>query len=213
MRRAGFSLNLKSVSVPELAAPAEKFRLFPNRNQFGMLVFLVSLTIFFASLIFAYWWVMSDRIILQTVQAPAALRWSTVLLCASGITLGWGRWSILRARLAEYRALVAATGVLGVGFLVSQAWACWDLAEQGLYVVGNPRGSMFYTFTGFHAFHLVGGLTAIAVLIWNASRLRDGEETPLRRNRTQAEMVAYYWNFVIVSWLVLYALLLAWAKP
>jgi len=201
------------VSLETVVMPEEKFRLFPNRNQFGMLAFLLSLTIFFGSLIFAYWWVLHDKAALQRVTVPAALRWSTVILCASGVTLAWARRSILRARLGEYRALVVATGVLGVGFLASQAWACWDLAEQGLYVIGNPHGSMFYTFTGFHAFHLVGGLTAMAFLIWNAGRLQDGEETPMRRNRTQAEMVAYYWNFVIVSWVVLYALLLAWTNP
>ena len=69
---------------------------------------------------------------------------------------------------------------------------------------------MFYTFTGFHALHLFGGLAALGFLIWNAGRLADGEETPMRRNRAQAQMVAYYWNFVIVSWVVLFALLLAW---
>jgi heme/copper-type cytochrome/quinol oxidase subunit 3 len=71
---------------------------------------------------------------------------------------------------------------------------------------------MFYLFTGFHAFHLFGGMAALGFLIRNAMRLRDGEESPLRRNRAQAEMVAYYWNFVIVSWVVLYALLLAWSS-
>ena len=175
-----------------------------------MLAFLASLTIFFCALIFAYWWTMQGRTSLQPVAVPAALRWSTIILCASGFTLGWARRAIRRARLAEYRALVVATAALGLAFLVSQAWACWDLAAQGLYVIGNPHGSMFYMFTGFHAVHLFGGLAAMAFLLRNAGLLRDGEETPLRRNRTQAEMVAYYWNFVVVSWVVLYALLLAW---
>lgn len=199
------------VSTESLAAPEEKFRLFPNRNQFGMLAFLLSLTIFFASLIFAYWWILQGRVALQQVTVPVALRWSTMILCASGFTLAWARWSMRRARLTEYRALAVATALLGVGFLISQAMACLDLERQGLYLIGNPHGSMFYTFTGFHALHLFGGLAALGFLVWNAGRLQDGEETPMRRNRTQAEMVAYYWNFVIVSWVVLYALLLAWS--
>jgi cytochrome c oxidase subunit 3 len=198
--------------APPLARE-DKFRLWPNRNQFGMLTFLISLTIFFASLIFAYWWVMRGRESLQKFSIPVALFWSTVILFASGITLTWARWSLRRLRLGEYRALVIATTLLGAGFLASQAWACWDLAGQGLYVIGNPHGSMFYTFTGFHAFHLFGGLAALGFLIYSAMRLTDGEETPLRRSRNQAEMVAYYWNFVIVSWVVLYALLLAWTNP
>jgi cytochrome c oxidase subunit III len=212
MRRARRARRLKRVSIETIAAPAEKFRLFPNRNQFGMLAFLVSLTIFFGALIFAYWWVLHGRSTLQQIVVPPALRWSTIILCASGVTLAWGRWSIRRARLDEYRALIGVTALLGVGFLVSQGLACLDLAAQGLYVVGNPHGSMFYTFTGFHAFHLFGGLAALGFLVWNAGRLRDGEETPMRRNRTQAEMVAYYWNFVIVSWVVLYVLLLSWTN-
>ena len=117
------------VTPDVLAPPEEKFRLWPNRNQLGMLAFLVSLTIFFGALIFAFWWILQGRTTLQQVTIPAALRWSTVILCASGFTLMWARWSIRRARLGEYRALAAATAVLGVGFLVSQALACLDLAQ------------------------------------------------------------------------------------
>ena len=199
-----------SVSTEILAEPDEKFRLWPNRNQFGMLAFLISLTVFFGSLIFAYWFILRDRLTLQHLSVPGALRWSTVILGVSGFTLGWARWSIRRARLLEYRALTLVTGLLGVGFLVSQGLAALDLERQGLYLIGNPHGSMFYAFAGFHALHLFGGLAALGFLIWNAGRLRDGEETPMRRHRSQAEMVAYYWNFVIVSWVVLYVLLLAW---
>ena len=198
------------VPTATLAAPEEKFRLWPSRNQFGMLVFLISLTIFFGSLVFAYWLILKDRTPLQHVLIPGALRWSTVILCASGFTLGFARWAIRRARLVEYRALTLATALLGAGFLVTQGLACLDLERQGLYLIGNPHGSMFYAFSGFHALHLFGGLAALGLLVRNAGRLRDGEETPMRSNRSQAEMVAYYWNFVIVSWVVLYALLLAW---
>lgn len=188
-----------------------KFRYWPNRPQFGMLAFLASLTMFFASLALAYWWVLDGRERLQTIQIPRALWTSTWLLCASGFVLALARWAIRRAKLGAYRLLTLAATALGGGFLVSQLMASLDLAAQGLYVTANPHGSMFYVFSGFHALHLVGGLAGLGWVVAEAFRLEDGEESPLRRARSRAQLVAYYWNFVVVSWLVLFALLLRWA--
>lgn len=187
-----------------------RFRYWPNRPQFGMLAFLASLTIFFASLILAYGFILADRPRLQQIDVPAALWWSTWILCGSGVTLGLARWAVRRALLASYRWLSVLTTLLGAGFLGSQLKASLDLAAQGLYVTANPHGSMFYVFSGFHALHLVGGLAGLIAVNKQAFDLEDGEESPLRRARGRAQMVAYYWNFVIVSWVVLFILLLRW---
>ena len=199
-----------SDAVSGLESPV-KFRYWPTRSQFGMLAFLASLTIFFASLVIAYAWVLQDRPRLQTLTVPDALWWSTWLLAASGLTLATARWAARRALLGPYRGLAIVTLLLGVGFLATQTLACLDLARQNLYVTANPHGSMFYVFTGFHALHLIGGLIGLFLVVQQAFQLHDGEESPLRRARGRAQMVAYYWNFVIVSWLVLFWLLLRWA--
>lgn len=198
-------------SVPAWETP-DKFRYWPNRPQLGMLAFLASLTIFFGALVLAYGWVIQGRERLQSLRVPPALWWSTWLLCASGFVLIVARWAVRRAILPAYRGLAVLAALLGLGFLVSQFLACLDLAGQNLYMTANPHGSMFYVFTGFHALHLAGGLAGLALVVGEAFRLQqNGGETPLRRARLRAQLVAYYWNFVVLSWLVLFWLLLRWA--
>ena len=61
-------------------------------------------------------------------------------------------------------------------------------------------GSVFYLTTGFHGLHVIGGLLAfIFVLI----RTTMGQFTPAQA--TAAIVVSYYWHFVDVVWIGLFA--------
>jgi cytochrome c oxidase subunit 3 len=56
--------------------------------------------------------------------------------------------------------------------------------------------------TGFHGVHLVGGVIAMGVLLGRAAGPRFGAaDVPA------AETVSYYWHFVDVVWIGLYATL------
>lgn len=203
------------VSPDEPKAEPKAFRYWPSLPQLGMLAFLASLTFFFGALIIAYVWILSGLPAdssQQRILIPAALWASTVILIASGITLAGARYAIRRGRIASYRRGVVITAILGLAFLASQAIACRDLFEQGVFVAANPRGNVFYTFTGFHALHLFGGLGALALLVRGSLGLVSDEESPLRRARNRAGIIAMYWNFVVVSWLVMFALLWWWVR-
>lgn len=201
-----------SVSAGEPKGETKPFRYWPSMSQLGMLAFLASLTFFFGALIIAYVWILSGRPTDgdQPIHIPAALWWSTLILLASGLTLAAARYAIRRGRVDSYRRGVLATAILGLLFLISQALACRDLFTQGVFVAANPRGNVFYTFTGFHALHLFGGLGALTLLVRGSLALTPDEESPLRRARNRAGLIAMYWNFVVVSWLVMFALLWWW---
>lgn len=198
-------------SAPLPAEPKNGFRFWPSLPQVGMIAFLASLTFFFGSLIFAYAWILWGKPLDMKIEIPAALWWSSAILVASGVTLAAGRYAIRRGRVPVYRQWVAATALLGLCFLASQLLACRDLLSQGVFVTANPRGNVFYTFTAFHALHLFGGLGALILLVRGSLGLVDDQgEQPLRRARNRAGLIAMYWNFVVVSWLVLFALLWFW---
>jgi cytochrome c oxidase subunit 3 len=56
--------------------------------------------------------------------------------------------------------------------------------------------------TGFHGLHVIGGLVAMLVLLLRASNPRfDAGEAP------SVEVVSYYWHFVDVVWIGLWATL------
>ena len=67
---------------------------------------------------------------------------------------------------------------------------------QGAYLMENPHGAFFYLFTGLHAVHLLGGLIALFVVVFGR-----------RKRRELVDVVAYYWHFLTVLWLILFEVL------
>ena len=199
--------------LPEtLARPAPTSRWWPNLAQMGMIGWIASLVMFFTALILAFAITLYGVEIDQPITIPAALWISTVLLLGSGMTMIVGRYQLRRARVESYRMLLYATTALGLAFVVSQIVSAWNLFQQGIYTQANPRGSAFYAFTGIHGLHLIGGIGALIYLLRGIRGLTADEEQPLRKARLRAQISAWYWNFVVVSWLVLFACLFSWAK-
>jgi cytochrome c oxidase subunit 3 len=88
------------------------------------------------------------------------------------------------------------TTALTLGFLGLQVTAWVDLFRQGAFLSQNPHSSFFYIFTGLHAAHVVGGLVALGIVLAKRSPRRE-----------IVNMVAYYWHFLFVLWVGLYATL------
>jgi cytochrome c oxidase subunit III len=202
------------VSTPILETPLDEkpFRYWPNLPQFAMLVFLGSLVVFFGAIIAVYAFTLAGREAPQAIRVPAALWWSTLFLLLSGPTLARARWMLRYGRAKHFQGWLGVSIVLAIAFLVSQSWSSFDLFGQGVYVRGNPHGSVFYAFTAFHAFHLIGGIGSLSWLFRESFVIREDREQSLRKARNRSSVVAMYWNFVIVSWVVLFALLLYWVS-
>jgi cytochrome c oxidase subunit III len=179
-------------------------------GMLGMILVLVAVGAFFVALAVAYAFAIQDRPGQVNVHLPVWFWISTALIGLSSITLQWARRDLRMARLAPYRIGLWATLGLGILFLVTQLLGCQNLAAQGVYVVGNPRGSMYFMFSGLHAVHLTGGLGGLYWLIRKAGSLSDGEEQPLRKHRAAAQYAAVYWHFMGVLWVGLLVLLVAW---
>ena len=64
----------------------------------------------------------------------------------------------------------------------------------------DAYGTVFYLTTGFHGLHVIGGLLAFVLLI---QRTRLSKFTPAQA--TSAIVVSYYWHFVDVVWIALFA--------
>jgi cytochrome c oxidase subunit 3 len=104
---------------------------------------------------------------------------------------GAGEW-----RIASRILLLTAT--IGAAFVASQLTAWKRLIDQGAYMMENPHGSFFYLFTGLHAAHLLGGMVALFYVVLRPNRSRE-----------LVDVVAYYWHFLTVLWLILFGVLLA----
>jgi cytochrome c oxidase subunit 3 len=150
----------------------------------------------------------------KPLTLPYQLLWlnSTVLLFSS-VALELARRSmfskvefstmgILPPRGSKDPPWLALTVGLGLGFLAGQILVWNNLHSQGMFLRANPSSSFFYLLTGLHAAHLTGGL---AVLLYAACGrwLR----TKFESQRVTVELAAWYWHFMGLLWLGIFALL------
>ena len=94
------------------------------------------------------------------------------------------------------------TVLLGLGFLAGQLMAWHELGRRGFYVASSPSNSFFYVLTGTHAIHLFGGVVALLYALAAVFRSR-----PLERRRIVVDITAWYWHFMAILWLYIFALL------
>jgi cytochrome c oxidase subunit III len=66
----------------------------------------------------------------------------------------------------------------------------------------NPSSSFVYLLTVTHAVHLAGGLIA---LLWAASS--SLLHKPVEARRIAVDITAWYWHFMLVLWIYIFALL------
>jgi cytochrome c oxidase subunit 3 len=94
------------------------------------------------------------------------------------------------------------TVVLGLAFLAGQ-WLAWgELHARGFFVDTNPNSSFVFLLTIAHAIHLCGGMIA---LIWAASA--SLLHKPVEMRRIVVDITAWYWHFMAVLWIYVFALL------
>jgi cytochrome c oxidase subunit 3 len=123
----------------------------------------------------------------------------TLLLVSSSATMQMAVRAIVRNDKMAFRRWLVLSAVLGVAFLSNQAVE-WTSAPFS--VSSHAFGSLFFTMTGFHGFHVTGGILAMAVLLGRSGSKRFGESS-----LPSVEVVSYYWHFVDVVWVIMFAVL------
>lgn len=169
----------------------------------GTVVWLASELMFFSGLFAAYF---TLRATVPGPWPPAGVHLETgvsalftALLVLSSGSVQMAVRAIAAGRRHQFRWWIAVTIALAVVFLANQGR---EWATLGFEVDSHAYGSAFYVMTGFHGLHVAGGVVAMAVLFCRAVSARfDSSETPA------VEVVSYYWHFVDVVWLALWATL------
>jgi len=140
----------------------------------------------------------------RSTPLPPLVWINSAVILASSAALEVARIALKTGRRQSFNGWWTAGTLLGIGFLLGQAWVWRQMHAAGIYVSTNPSSSFFFLLTGAHAVHL---LTAAVALVWVevcALRFALG---PARR--TGAEITALFWHFLAGIWIYL-LLLFSW---
>lgn len=188
--------------VPALAGPRG---ISPPPAKLGLALFLVVACALFILLISSYF-MRKDLPDWRPLPMLPVLFVSTGLLAASSLFLGLAWRAADRGLRDEARLALLAGAAAAIAFVAAQMAGWRQLAETGFTVAGNPSNTFFYLLTGVHALHVLGGLAALA---WTYATTRNARDRTRSRDRMQ--LCALYWDFLLVVWLVLLAVLTGFA--
>jgi cytochrome c oxidase subunit 3 len=174
----------------------------------GMLLFITSEVMFFSGLFAAYF---SSRAA-NTPWPPEAfdhilnpmslILVATIILILSSFTCQFAVWSIRKGDRTGFIRNISITFVLGIIFLVMQAWDYSILIGEGMTLGSGPFGTTYYTLTGFHGAHVFGGVLMLGVILY---RGLAGQFSA--KHHDAVEAVSLYWHFVDVVWILLFSIL------
>lgn len=125
---------------------------------------------------------------------------NTLVILASSATLHWSYRSFINGAEKRYKALLAATLVLGLVFVLLQYQGWKALDAMGATFTVNPSSSFVYVISGLHAAHVLGGVAALVVALAHAFYLPF---KPTPRRKLRFELVVQYWHFVDLLWVYL----------
>ncbi|MFD0202770.1 MULTISPECIES: aa3-type cytochrome oxidase subunit III [Saccharothrix] len=178
----------------------------PNMVSVGTIVWLSSELMFFAGLFAMFFTVKAQNEgpwppEPTHLNVPYAL-FFTIILVASSFTCQWGVFAAERGDVFGLRRWYVVTLIMGLIFVGGQAFEYVTLVSEGTTIPGSAYGTVFYLTTGFHGLHVIGGLIAFGYLL---VRTKLSKFTPAQA--TSAIVVSYYWHFVDVVWIGLFAVI------
>jgi cytochrome c oxidase subunit 3 len=181
-------------------------------GMMGMYIFLASEVMFFGSLFAVYFYLYGSHpawpppppssrpeYYVSWFGVPLA---NTVILLSSGVTCHFALDSLAVDKRRRFFMLWISTIILGLAFELGQLYEFINAFNRGLNLTANTFASAFFTMTGFHGAHVLGGLILLTLILYRATRGQFDS-----RNHVGPAAVTLYWHFVDVVWIFLFLIL------
>lgn len=188
--------------------------------RYGMILFIFSEVMFFVAWFWAYFdasLFTGEAVQVARIEATGGVwppegiatfdPWhlpliNTLILLLSGATVTAAHHYIVEGRRDLVKIWLWATVLLGVVFSFTQAY---EYSHAAFGFSGNIYGATFFMATGFHGFHVIVGTIFLFVCLM---RIYKGQMT--EKQHFGFEAAAWYWHFVDVVWLFLFASIYVW---
>jgi heme/copper-type cytochrome/quinol oxidase subunit 3 len=173
--------------------------------KLGIWLFLASEVMLFGALFSTY-------IILRT----GAVEWphgelsvwlgmaNTFILIGSSVTMVMAWASLKLNDFPKHRLYLIATFVLAGIFLVNKYFEYADHITRGELPSHSTFLAIYYTMTGLHGLHIVGGMVVMAYFAGPGAKMWN---TKPEQFSNRIEATGLYWHFVDLVWIFLFPVL------
>ena len=173
--------------------------------KLGIWLFLASEVMLFGALFSTY-------IILRT----GAVEWphgelnvwlgmaNTFILIGSSVTMVMAWASLKLNNFSKHRLYLIATVVLAGIFLVNKYFEYADHVTRGELPSHSTFLAIYYTMTGLHGLHIVGGMVVMLYFIGPGAKMWN---TKPEQFSNRIEATGLYWHFVDLVWIFLFPVL------
>src|SRR3990170_2035564 len=163
-------------------------------NRLGLWLFILSDAFMFGGLLVARFYLFGgQRPELNQTLGLAV----TAILLASSFFMNRAETSMAHGDRQGFLNGTLITILLGSLFLIGVVGVEWQIAP--FKADESAIASIFYTMTGFHAFHVLTGVIFLLIVYLNGRR---GLYSPERHWAVEA--AAVYWHFIDVVWVFFY---------
>jgi heme/copper-type cytochrome/quinol oxidase subunit 3 len=174
-------------------------------GKLGIWLFLASEVMLFGALFSTY-------IILRT----GAAEWphgelsvllgaiNTVILISSSVTMVMAWASLKMNEWSKHRLYLILTFVLAGVFLVNKYFEYSEHLAHGEGPWASTFLAIYFTLTGLHGLHIVGGMVVMAYFIGPGAKMA---KTSPEQFTNRIEYTGLYWHFVDLVWIFLFPVL------
>ena len=170
--------------------------------KLGMWLFLASEVMLFATLFTSY-------VIFRTTAPVWPHGWqvlnvplgtlNTAVLISSSVTMVMAYAKALEKDRKGFTFYMCLTLACAFGFLVIKSFEWGPKFMHGLSPATNMFYGVYFTLTGLHGIHVIGGIVAISYLLWSS---RNDFDKDFFAGRIEA--MGLYWHFVDIVWIFLF---------
>lgn len=172
-------------------------------GKLGMWTFLASEVMLFGAFISAYIVLRMGSpnfgVPSEAVLGRGLATLNTFVLISSSFTMVLALASIQKDKIKAFAGYIVMTMLLGSTFLGIKVYEYAHKIHEGLTISSGLFGSFYFTMTGLHALHMIGGLVFLTYILIMGLKGRYSSH-----EHGRVEYAGLYWHFVDLVWVILF---------
>ncbi len=129
---------------------------------------------------------------------------NTMILIGSSVTMVMSWASLKLDQFGKFKLYMGLTWLLSFGFLIVKYFEYSAKFSHHLYPSTNNFLAIYFTLTGLHMLHVVGGMVVNGYLWGPGSKMFKSDPDQFAN---RVEVAGLYWHFVDLVWIFLFPVL------